>query len=217
VATTGWNSLEVAKLAIAALTPLVVVGLGIVVSRAARRVEDVQWANRRLVDRRLELYDEMAGPLNDLFCFFKLVGHFRDIDPPTAIQKKREVDKAFYVNRFLMTDHFGVLYHEFINTCFKPWASVAHDAKMRASVARQRAERGREKWNPEWETLFVSDRAEVAADSEVEGRYESLMTQFAAECGVGTADVADGGTRGSAHPPAARGRVMGQAATNPQP
>jgi hypothetical protein len=181
----GWDSLEVAKLAVAALTPLVVLGLGVIVSRAARRVEDAQWSNRKLVERRLDLYDRMAGPLNDLFCFFRLVGHFRDLDPPSVIQRKRELDKTFYVNRFLMSDDFADLYHAYINTCFRPWETAAHDAKLRMSASAQRFERGTSApWKPEWNDLFVTEADEMASKGVVRQGYEGLMKRFAAECGV---------------------------------
>ena len=50
-----WNSLEVVKIVIGFLTPLILVGLGFVINRAARRVEDAQWANRKLIEQRLEV------------------------------------------------------------------------------------------------------------------------------------------------------------------
>ena len=87
MAGTAWNSLEVVKLVVAAATPVLVLLLGVVVSRAARRLEEAQWANRTLIERRLELYDEMAERLNDLYCFFGLFGNFREVEPPVAVRR----------------------------------------------------------------------------------------------------------------------------------
>jgi hypothetical protein len=181
----NWSSLEVAKLIVSLLTPVVVVALGVMVTRAARRVEDAQWSSRRLVERRIELYDELAGPLNDVFCFFRMVGHFRDMEPPLVIDTKRKLDKAFYANQFLMTDDFGARYHAFISTCFVPWADPGHDAKLRSSVRRQRSERGSTApWNDEWNGLFVTDLKKVATTDSINSSYDALMKRFAAECGV---------------------------------
>jgi hypothetical protein len=47
LAASSWNSLEVAKLAVGVLTPLLLVGLAVLINRTAQRVEDAQWANRR--------------------------------------------------------------------------------------------------------------------------------------------------------------------------
>jgi hypothetical protein len=59
VAAAEWNSLEIVKLLVAGLTPLVVAGLTFyvtrAVNRAAGRVEEVQAASRRVIERRLKL------------------------------------------------------------------------------------------------------------------------------------------------------------------
>jgi hypothetical protein len=180
-----WTSLEVAKLLVGVLTPLVVVALGIMVRNAARRIEDAQWASRKLVERRIELYDQMAGPLNDLFVFFLRVGQFREINPSVAIRRKRALDKAFYTNRFLMSEAFSERYHSFIDACFVEGQYMGRDAKLRASWQTQKAEWGDEtRWNDEWNGLFVTQAKDVVAQTEVESTYDALMERFAAECGV---------------------------------
>ena len=178
-----WTWLEIAKLSVAAAVPIVVVGLTLAVNRAGKRVEDAQWASRKLIERRIELFDQMAEPLNDLLCFFRLVGHFRAVTPPEAIQRKRTLDKLFYVNRVLMSEEFAARYQDFIATCFSPYQSVAHDARLRASAENQREERG-DDWRAEWEDLFVKQADDVASITEVSRRYDELMEVFAAEVGV---------------------------------
>ena len=183
-----WSSLEVAKLIVSVATPVVVVGLGVVVTQAARRVEEAQWSNRKLIEKRLELYDMMAGPLNDLYCFFRTFGQFREVTPPIAIKRKRALDKAYFASKFLMTPEFSKLYEEFIKgACFDPGKYQGEDAKLRSTIARQKAERGR--WDDAWDGLFVTDPAEVRTDDSVEAAYEALMQRFAADCGVTAADA----------------------------
>jgi len=182
VAADGWSSLEIAKLVVAAATPVVVVLIGIVVSRAARRVEEAQWANRKLIERRLELYDEMARPLNDLYCFFHLVGHFREIEPPDAVARKRELDRAFYVNEFLMGPRFGELYRDFMTACFDMYTGFAQDAKLRSSVAAQRTER--REWDDAWDACFVAQVQDATPPEQVGRRYRALMLCFADAIGV---------------------------------
>ena len=55
----AWNSLEVTKLIVAALTPLAVVLLGIWVARATRRLEASQWVNQKLIEKRINLLEEI--------------------------------------------------------------------------------------------------------------------------------------------------------------
>lgn len=79
VIATGWSSLEIVKLAVAACTPF----------------ERAQWTNQKLIERRIAVFDEMAPLLNDLFCFFRFVGDFRAITPPEAVSRKRSLDRGF--------------------------------------------------------------------------------------------------------------------------
>ena len=177
-----WTALEITKLVVAVATPIVVVLIGVVISRAARRIEQAQWANRKVIERRLELYDVMAGPLNDLYCFFAVRGHFRDIEPPAAVALKRTLDKLFYVNEFLMGEEFGQRYHALIDACYLTYAGFAQDAKLRGSIELQRSQR--RAWNEAWERCFVDDPGEVTEPEVVGERYRALMRCFAETLGV---------------------------------
>src|SRR5215211_4399325 len=105
-----WNSLEIAKLAVGALTPIFLFVLGYMVTRAARCVEQAQWASRKLIESRLELYERMAPMLNDLFCFFLLVGHFDEVTPPEALSRKRDLDRIFHAHAPLFSAEFRGTY-----------------------------------------------------------------------------------------------------------
>jgi hypothetical protein len=177
-----WTSLEIAKLALAALTPILLFALGLIVTRAARRVEEAQWANRKLIERRLELYEQMAPKLNDLFCFFMLVGHFKEIEPPDAIQRKRELDRIFHANAPLFGREFAERYRSFIAVCFSTFFGTGEDAKLKTDASRQRFERIHSGWKQEWDAMFT-ERAESSAE-QVEAAYDSLMDCFAQELGV---------------------------------
>ncbi|MEJ2889305.1 hypothetical protein [Actinomycetospora aeridis] len=183
-----WNSLEIVKLVVGALTPLLVVGLGVFVTRAVRRLEDAQWANRKVVERRLELYDKMAPLLNDILCFFTAIGHFRDIDPPALLAKKRELDKHFFVNEYLMSEAFAQRYKQFIETCFRHYTGVGKDAEIRMEADYLRDERGAAGWVSAWDDYFA-DPAEVAEEGLVEKRYRVLMETFSEQVGVRPADA----------------------------
>jgi hypothetical protein len=180
---TDWSSLEIVKLAVAAITPIVVVLVGRWVSKGLKRIEDAQWTDRKLIERRLDVYDRMAEPLNDLYVFFRLRGHFQEITPPEAIKRKRVADRTFYVNKGLMTDEFIAAYHSFMDACFEINFAVARDARLKASPERQREERGR-RWRDEWNDLFVDSSSLVTSGEEIDERYEALVDSFAAELGA---------------------------------
>jgi len=65
--TDPWNSLEVAKLIVAALTPVAVFIFALVARRAAIGVEKAQWMNQKLLERRLDIYDGLAPRLHEYF------------------------------------------------------------------------------------------------------------------------------------------------------
>jgi hypothetical protein len=206
LAASTWNSLEIAKLAVGILTPVLLVALGVLINRTARRVENAQWANRRVLDRRLELYDDMAEPLNDLYCFFHLVGGFREIDPPKALALKRELDKLFHVNRFLFSPRFSDLYEQQMTTYFRVYTGTGKPAKIKSPIHFQRAERTKARWHSEWEPLFDPEAQLAEGDFEglrrylasVDYAYTTLMTAFAEEVGVRSVDR---GVRSSASAP----------------
>jgi hypothetical protein len=194
LADSTWSSLEIAKLVVGVLTPVLLVALGVLINRTARRVENAQWANRRVLDKRLELYDDMAEPLNDLYCFFRLVGGFRKIDPPRALELKRELDKLFHVNRFLFSPRFGELYEQLMRTYFRMFTGTGQSAKIKSPVDVQKRERTEAEWKSEWEALFDPSQFE-ATDMQklqkyvasVDRVHNALMTEFADEVGVRTA------------------------------
>jgi hypothetical protein len=71
----------------------------------------------------------MAPCLNQLLCFFTWVGDFRSIDPPRAIEIKRELDRTFFANRQLFSSAFEQRYLAFIDAYFQPWTGSGHDAR----------------------------------------------------------------------------------------
>ena len=174
-----WNSLEIAKLAVGALTPIFLFVLGYMVTRAARRVEDAQWASRKLVERRLDLYEDMGPLLNDLFCCFALVGHFQEVTPPVALARKRKLDRVFHAHAALFGPEFRDRYLDFMNVCFLPFTGPAQPARLRASVAAQKRERTN--WDPDWEKMFAEEHA---PPQQIAAAYDDMMDAFASDVGA---------------------------------
>ena len=54
----SWTSVQIVTLAVSALTPITVAGLGVMFARASRRLEQVQWGSRRNL---AWWHDSMAG------------------------------------------------------------------------------------------------------------------------------------------------------------
>ena len=178
-----WNSLEVVKIVLAFLTPLLLLGLGFVINRVGRRVEDSQWANRKLIEQRLEVYDRLAPGLNDLYCFVRVRGDFRAVTPPKAVELKRGLDKEFHINKFLFSERFSSSYHEFIGLMFDEGGKVATDARIRVDPERQRMEMGDEVWDTAWEERFSPPEKQNERKA-IGDAYTAFMQRFAEELGV---------------------------------
>jgi hypothetical protein len=171
-----WSSLEIAKLAVGVMTPLLLVGLGVLINRTT-------WSKQKLVEKRLVVFEEMAPLLNDFFIFFKHEGHFLEIDPPRALQTKRDLDKEFYVNKFLFEPEFEVRYLAFIDACFEGSGEFATPGKLRASVEDQATERGPNRWERRWAKM-LTDEDDDTVFPEIQATYNALMEEFARQVGV---------------------------------
>ena len=110
--------LEIAKLLVGALTPIVVAVPGYWLNRRLKSLESAQWAQQKIVERRIQAYDELAPALNKLFCFFGYVGGWKEIEPPTMIALKRTLDERAHISAPLFDRDFLKVYNELLERCF---------------------------------------------------------------------------------------------------
>ena len=172
--------MEIATLAVAALTPLTVAGLGYFVARASRRLEQVRWANQTVVTRRLEIFNEVAPALNQLLCFATFVGRWKEIKPQDAISVKRTLDETMYSNRVLFSDSLFTAYQEFIASLFAMYATADGDAHLRTPIASKWGDRHNMYW---WQdsmtSLFSADKQ--ADLDQIQAAYDLLAQRFRAD------------------------------------
>lgn len=142
----SWTSLEIVKLVISALIPLAVVGVGYIVSRATKRLESVQWANQTVVQRRLDIFGQVAPKLNRLLCFAIFVGSWKEVSPACAVSLKRESDEIMYVNRVLFSPELFDAYLAFIETLFDLYARPDGDAPLRVAISSTLGDRRKLDW-----------------------------------------------------------------------
>jgi hypothetical protein len=186
--TATWNSLEVVKVVVAALTPLAVAVLGWWISRQLKRLEHLQWANQKAVEKRLEVYSALAPVLNDLYCYFDFIGDWKMKAPIEALGIKRAADRLFYVNAALFSPSFRSTYSKFIDLCFVPGPLHEYDttAKLKTDVKIRKemfAKRGLA-WDPQWDGYFAPPELVTSRDAIV-GGYRRMMDAFVRELGVG--------------------------------
>jgi hypothetical protein len=182
-----WNSLEIVKLIISGLTPIVVGILVWKLNEAIKKFEHRQWRNQKLIERRLEIYDKIAPQLNDLLCYFTYIGCWKDLTPEQVIKMKRNLDKEIYLAQPLFSSAFFSYCMSFMNLCYEPFVGWGRDAKLRTKFERRKE--ANSKWNLSWEEMFSKDEKDkdgndrVKKPREIKEAYKILMNCFSEEIG----------------------------------
>jgi len=166
-------------------SPLLSTVLAIAVAWIAISFDRRKTANQELIRKRLAIYDEMAPKLNDLLCFFFLVGDFKNLPPPTLIAYKRALDRTAHIYLPIFSPALKERYSAFINTCFLPYGGGSgRPALIRARLETLTPEWGSD-WKADWNSGFVTSNEDAAELDEVRRRYDDLLAQFARELGAG--------------------------------
>ena len=183
----AWTSLEIAKLAVAALTPLLVVGAGFWLNGRLKSLEQAQWSRQKVIERRITAYDEMARPLNELYCFFCYVGSWKELEPSEVVQLKRKLDQTAHISAPLFEKGFLDHYNAMIDQCFATFGRWGDDAKLRALPDRRRQAMGGD-WQSKWGQFFA-DASEVTEPRDIQKAYGELMAYMARAIGVEEVDA----------------------------
>jgi hypothetical protein len=173
----SWTSLEIIKLTVSALIPIAVVGVGYIVSRATSRLESVKWANQTVIQRRLDLFQQVAPKLNRLLCFAVFVGSWKEITPADAIRLKREIDEIMYVNRVLFSSELLDVYLAFTWALFELYARTDDNARLRVAIKSQLGDRRNlDWWDESMEREFSTSN--IPSSDEVQAAYDALSERF---------------------------------------
>jgi hypothetical protein len=191
-----WNSLEIAKLVIAALTPLLLAAAGFWLNRRLKSLEQAQWSQQKVIERRIKAYDELAPPLNDLFCFYCYVGSWKEQAPPDVVRLKRRLDRIAHISAPLFDSQFLKVYEGLLNTCFATFGRWGDDAKLRTLPDRREEAPGAD-WQAGWADCFAN-RSQASEPTEVKDAYAALMSYLARA--IGAVDVEEH-LLGAAHMP----------------
>jgi len=148
-----WNSLEIAKLAIAAATPVFVAIVGFWLNRRLKSLEQAQWSQQKVIERRIKAYDELAKPLNQVFCFYCYVGTWKELEPPGVVEIKRQLDQTAHISAPLFDAEFLRRYNRLMDICFSTFGRWGSDATLRTLPDRREEAAGSD-WDPGWAGCF---------------------------------------------------------------
>ncbi len=174
------TGLEVATVVVEALTPVAVVVIGVFITRGQRRIEQVQWANQTFVNRRLDIFGQLAPGLNKLLCFATFVGSWKEITPRDAIAVKRKLDETMYAHRVLFSNELFGAYHHFMSTLFDMFATADADAHVRAPIESTWGNRRHMPWwNESMAKLFSPNN--LVSIEDIQTAYDQLAERFRAD------------------------------------
>ena len=182
-AQTVWTSLEVTKLIVSGLTPLVVVGLGFWINRRLKDFEHLQWASQKVVEKRIEVYEEVVPLLNDLLCYFTFLGCWKELTPPDVVGIKRKLDRTMHVNAPLFPPTIMDAYQEFIALCYQTYSGWGKDALLRTPF-QHRMEAAGDEWDESW-SEYYSDPLKHSEPDKIKAAYHTVVERMASELGIG--------------------------------
>lgn len=170
------TTLEIVKLSVQALTPIVVGYIGWKVSKRLKDIEQNQWANRKITEKRIQIYEEVSPLLNRLFCYFNYVGDWQTHSPKDIVATKRKLDHKIHVNRYLLEEDVFDAYHKFIHVLFEHYTSAGEDAKLKTLIVSPDGDRSKSpsfQWADEWKNCFSS--RDIAPKKVVFELYNRVM------------------------------------------
>lgn len=110
----------------AALTPIVVVILGIAFARRQNR-------NDQLLQARIRHYEKIVPDLNTLMCYLTFIGTWKEQSPVDIVALKRRLDHNYYCAAPLFSDDVLNAYSRFEKSCFVPFGTWGEAAKIISS------------------------------------------------------------------------------------
>lgn len=177
--------IEILKLVVSAFVPALVAYFGWKINQNLKAIEQSQWQSRKIIEKRLQVYDELTPHLNGMYCFFMWRGDWKETTPDQAIHSKRIADKQVHIYRHLFPHSFYVSYNDYIHTLYRPFAGRGANAMLRTSISSVDGDRTTDcnyKWDNKWLAMF--DIGNEASKKEIATAYEKLMSEFRTSLGL---------------------------------
>jgi hypothetical protein len=151
-----WNSLEIVKILIAIISPLVIAFIGYKINSILLKIEKTQWINKTVVEWKIKIYEDITPDANDIYCFFMYIGDWKRISPLEIVEKKRRLDKVINLSSPIFSDRVKESYDNFIDSCFEEFRGKGLDLGLKTGFDSRKTYA--DSWNIEWEGLFVDNK-----------------------------------------------------------
>ena len=169
--------LEIVKVFISLLTPIMTGSIALVIFLLGTRLDRTKQLHHSLLGKRMSLFEQVAPLINDVYCFFQAVGHWAELNPEEVIKRKRAIDRALNINRYLFGARFWDAYKAFETLHFEMFASPGQPARLRLDTSYVRERLG-PYFKKEWENYLSTQPGSRQAQAE---SYNRLMDTFGSE------------------------------------
>ncbi|KAA3616361.1 MAG: hypothetical protein DWQ05_11535 [Calditrichaeota bacterium] len=169
------------------LLPVVLVFIGRRINASIKEIEHSHWANQKVIEKKLQLFDQIAPKLNDLYCFYLFIGRWKEITPADAIQLKRDLDRLVYTYQMILGNDLVEKYKFFMDKiAFHVYNKAGENARIIGEISNKLGDR---KTHADYEWLEVWDEAfytESEFDSEIfKSEYFCVLGAFQKSLGLG--------------------------------
>jgi len=167
--------LEVWKVLISILTPIVLVALTYVVNNSIQDRGEKLKREEQVLSEKQRIYSELGKKLNVIYIYAVDIGDFGSYSPPEIIKIKREADRQFYMYLPYWSENSKKLYEDFTNSAFQPYGKSGSPAKIRATKTQKMAAFEFEKrtWDSSWDNYFSTP-----IDPEIADKYFVLVSSL---------------------------------------
>lgn len=153
------------------LTPLTVAIVGYFINKNLSKNTQKIVESNILIEKRMALYDEMAQPLNNIYCFINDVGSYKELMPELIIKDKRVCDRLFHIYRPIWDKNVIDAYKEFMSSSFATFGRSGDDAKIRTVMVEKIKTAN---WDDAWNEELTGER-----DFKYHKKYVDLLNSIA--------------------------------------
>lgn len=184
-----WNSITIINMVISILTPVTVVTIGYILDRNLKRMENKQFINQKIIDKRISFYDTVVPLLNDILCYHLYIGNWKELSIDKIIEYIRKLDKEFNIYSPLFSGNIMQKYEQFMELCYSTMNGWGNDATIKSSYTnRQRyaiwGKNDENKFDKNYISKIIKDGNEKRILEEKKESYKELINSLCAEMDI---------------------------------
>lgn len=172
-------SIDLTKISLLAsiVSPILLIILSFLINIFLEKNKSRLQVNQTIFKKRVEIYDEIQEPLNNIYCYIKRVGKWKEFTPESIINYKRVIDQKFHATRPFWSKGMREAYDSFMDTCFITNRGHKSNASIIAEVAKY-------KELDSWDDTFIDFYHDGFNKSKLDKANDHLLNALSKDFGV---------------------------------